>query len=72
MSLTFSIIVPSYNQPDYIEFTCQNLAELKQKSLQHSVKIEVLLFDSCSNIATQEIIQKYKSIFDVLVIDFDT
>jgi glycosyltransferase involved in cell wall biosynthesis len=71
MSLTFSIIVPSYNQPDYIEFTCQNLAELKQKSSQHSIKIEVLLFDSCSNSATQEIIQKYKSIFDVLVVEKD-
>jgi glycosyltransferase involved in cell wall biosynthesis len=71
MSLTFSIIVPSYNQPDYIEFTCQNLAELKNKASQNSIKIEVLLFDSCSNVATQTIIEKYKSIIDVLVIEKD-
>lgn len=71
MNLTFSIIVPSYNQPDYIEQTCLNLKQLKQLSETKNFKVELLLFDSCSGPETQQIIEKYRSLFDVLVIHKD-
>lgn len=71
MSLLFSIIVPSFNQPDYIEFTLKNLKELKSKAADAGYQIEVLLFDSCSNEATQNKINNFKDIIDVLVIEKD-
>lgn len=71
MALKFSIIVPSYNQPDYIGYTLQNLVELKQKAIASGFNIEVLLFDSCSNEATQEKINQHKSIIDVLEVAKD-
>ena len=71
MSPTFSIIVPSFNQSNYIEKTINNLTELKQKALFKNISIEVLLFDNCSNADTQLIIEKHKSLFNVLVIEKD-
>lgn len=71
MNPSFSIIVPSYNQPNYIEKTCLNLSELKQQAALKNISIELLLFDSCSNTETQTIIEKYKHLFDVLVIEKD-
>lgn len=71
MSLTFSIIVPSFNQSNYIEFTCLNLAELKSKVAIYNYKIEVLLFDNCSDSQTRAIIDKYSPLFDVKVIEKD-
>ncbi len=71
MSLTFSIIVPSFNQPSYIEFTLQNLVELKERAQQKGLKVEVLIFDSCSDNLTQAIIKKYSSLFEVMVIEKD-
>ncbi len=71
MSLLFSIIVPSFNQPDYIEFTLKNLMELKQKASLSGYRIEILLFDSCSNQDTQNKINQFKDLIDVLVIEKD-
>lgn len=71
MGLTFSIIVPSFNQPDYIEYTCLNLIELKSRAAAKGINVELLLFDSCSNEATQSIIKKYATLFNVLVIEKD-
>ena len=71
MKPIFSIIVPSFNQPKYIEYTFQNLTELKSKAAERQIKIEVLLFDSCSNNETQVIIERYKSLFDVIEIKKD-
>lgn len=71
MKPTFSIIIPSFNQPDYIEFTFLNLAELKRQSSLKGINIEVLLFDSCSNYETQLIIEKYKLLLDFIEIEKD-
>lgn len=71
MELSFSIIVPSYNQPDYIGYTLQNLSDLKNKASQKGIRIEVLLFDSCSNEATQAKINEYKAVIDVLEVQKD-
>ena len=46
--MKISIIVPSYNQPDFIEDTFQNLAALKLELYKVDVDLEILLFDSCS------------------------
>ena len=46
--MKISIIVPSYNQPDFIEDTFQNLAALKEELYKVDVDLEILLFDSCS------------------------
>jgi glycosyltransferase involved in cell wall biosynthesis len=68
---SFSIIVPSYNQPNYIEFTCLNLQELKSKAAEKGIRIELLLFDSCSNSETQLVIEKYRTLFDHIIIEKD-
>ena len=71
MNPTFSIIIPSFNQSDFIEYTLLNIVELKNRASSNGIKIEILLFDSCSNSTTQQIIGKYKSIFDILVVEKD-
>jgi len=71
MKPTFSIIIPSFNQPNYIEFTFLNLVELKRQASLKEIKIEVLLFDSCSNYETQLVIEKYKFLFDFIEIEKD-
>ena len=62
--MTFSIIIPSYNQTDYIERTLVNVIELKNKAAVKQIIIEILLFDSNSNDAVQHIIEKYKASID--------
>jgi glycosyltransferase involved in cell wall biosynthesis len=69
--MKFSIIVPSYNQPDFIEFTFQNLSELKEELNKVGVVLEILLFDSCSVEEVQRIINKYGSLFDYIEIKKD-
>lgn len=49
-----------------------NLKKLKQTAGAEGVKIEVLLFDSCSNTQTQELIKKYKEILDYFEIEKDS
>ena len=69
--MKFSIIIPSYNQPQFIERTFKNVADLKVVALRNGHELEVLLFDSCSDQETQEIIKKYESLFDVMYIRKD-
>lgn len=69
--MKFSIIIPSYNQPAFIEQTLKNAAELKKAALTNGHEIELLLFDSCSQQDVQTIIEKYKSIFDFIDISKD-
>jgi len=71
MKPTFCIIIPSFNQPNYIEFTFQNLVELKRQATLKEIKIEIFLFDSCSNQETQFVIEKYKFLFDFMEIEED-
>jgi glycosyltransferase involved in cell wall biosynthesis len=69
--MKFSIIIPSYNQDEFIEQTFKNLLQLKKKAKENSIDIEILLFDSESNEATQKVIQTYKNLFDCLEIKKD-
>jgi glycosyltransferase involved in cell wall biosynthesis len=71
MPIDYSIIVPSYNQPDYIGKTLGNLAELKKRAADKDISIEILLFDSESNQATRQIIDHYRTILDHLEIKKD-
>lgn len=57
--MRFSIIIPSYNQENYIEATLQNVLLLKNKALEKGIEIEILLYDSESNEAVLKIISKY-------------
>ena len=66
-----SIIIPSYNQPDFIEETFKNLENLKIEFKKIDVELEILLFDSCSGEKVQEIIMKYKQLFDYIEIKKD-
>ncbi len=45
--------------------------QLKEKAKENNIDIEVLLFDSESNEATQKVIQTYKSLFEYLEIKKD-
>lgn len=69
--MKFSIIIPSYNQPQYIEQTFKNVAELKLVASQNGHEIEALILDSCSVQEVQDIIKKYNSIFDYIDISKD-
>lgn len=66
--MKISIIVPSYNQPDFIEDTFENLAALKEELYKVHVGLEILLFDSCSVEEVQLIIKKYIELFDYIEI----
>lgn len=69
--MKFSIIVPSFNQDKFIEQTFQNLQQLKKAAASNDIKVETLLFDNCSNNSVQEIIEKYKYLFDFIEIKKD-
>lgn len=69
--MTFSIIIPSYNQADYIEQTLANVVELKSKAAAKQIVVEILLFDSQSNDAVQGIIEKFKDSIDYVEVKKD-
>lgn len=69
--MTFSIIIPSYNQDKYIEQTLQNVISLKKEAAQQGITIEILLFDSDSKKEVQTIIHQYRTDIDVLEIAKD-
>ena len=41
--MLISVIVPSYNQEEYIRITLENLTELKLIAPQHGINIEIIL-----------------------------
>jgi len=67
----FSIIIPSYNQDNFIEETLLNVKAIKEEGTRRGIEIECLLFDSESNSKTQEILSRHKALFDVLEIKKD-
>lgn len=69
--MKISIIVPSYNQPKFIEETLQNLKTLKDELHEVDVSLEILIFDNCSTNDVQLIIEKYSIIFDLIEIEND-
>lgn len=69
--MTFSIIIPSYNQASHIRQTLTNVAALKKAASEHNIKIEVLLFDNESNAVVQQIITEFSLQIDVLEIKKD-
>jgi glycosyltransferase involved in cell wall biosynthesis len=69
--MKFSIIIPSFNQDQFIERTFENLKELKERAATDNVIIELLLFDNCSNEKVQNIIKKYNPVFDFIEIKQD-
>ncbi len=70
-NIKFSIIVPSFNQDQFIDLTLKNLAEIKKQSLGKGIDIEILVFDSESNPKVQKIINEYKNIIDYIEIKKD-
>ncbi len=71
MNIDYSIIIPSYNQPDFIGKTLNNLKLLKQKAANKNIVIEFLLFDSESDKLTQSVINEYRSFIDYVEIKKD-
>ena len=69
--MKFSIIIPSFNQPSFIAETFENVKQLKNLAAADNIDIEILLFDSCSNDAVQNIINEYKLIFDFVEVKKD-
>jgi len=69
--MKFSIIVPSFNQEQFIGDTLKNLAEIKQKASEKGISIEILVFDSESNAAVQQQINTYKQHIDHLEVKKD-
>lgn len=69
--MKFSIIIPSYNQPRYIERTLQNVTELKSVAAQHGYTIEILILDNCSTEDVSAIIKKHQHVFDYIEIAND-
>jgi glycosyltransferase involved in cell wall biosynthesis len=69
--MTFSIIVPSFNQERYINETLANVTALKSEASKRGIQIEILVFDSESGPDVQVILHKYKDQIDVLEIKKD-
>lgn len=69
--MKFSVIVPSYNQDEFIEQTLLNLIELKQKALHRNIDVEILLFDSESRAEVRQVIEKYREKLDYVEIKKD-
>lgn len=69
--MKFSIIVPSFNQEQFIGDTLKNLVDIKQKALEKGIGFEILVFDSESSAAVQEQINKYKTHIDYLEVKKD-
>jgi glycosyltransferase involved in cell wall biosynthesis len=69
--LKFSVIIPSFNQPDFIEETLQNAISLKNIALKNNCAVEILLFDSESNSKVQQIIDRYRNQIDYVEIKKD-
>lgn len=67
----YSIIVPSYNQEKFIKETLENLANLKARSENTNISIQVIVVDNCSNPSTLKIINDYKKIINNLIIEKD-
>ncbi len=69
--MKFSIIVPSYNQIQFIEATLLNIVTVKQLCKEQQVELEVIIYDNCSIPEVQVIFEKYKSSIDVLKVEPD-
>ena len=69
--MKLSIIIPSFNQPAYIEETLSKTIEIKKKALNHGFEVEILLFDSESGDEVQAIILKYEKFLDFIEIKKD-
>lgn len=69
--MKFSIIIPSFNQENYIEHTLKNVIDLKHRARAKNIEVELLLFDSESGPALQSILEKYKGELDYLEVKKD-
>jgi glycosyltransferase involved in cell wall biosynthesis len=69
--MKFSIIIPSFNQDQFIADTFENVKQLKIRAAEFGIDIEILIFDSCSNEKVLEKINIYKNIFDFIEIKKD-
>lgn len=69
--LTFSIIVPSFNQDKFIRETLENISHLKITAAFKNLGVQIIVVDNCSNESTLSIINTYKNIIDNLLIEPD-
>lgn len=69
--MKFSVIIPSFNQPAYIEDTLQSISQVRTEAETLGHSLEVLLFDSNSPEPMPAILQKHKTLFDVLEVKKD-
>ncbi len=69
--MRFSVIIPSYNQAQFIEATLQNLVALKKTVIENEHEIEIILCDNESDENVQIIIKRYQEHIDVLKIEKD-
>jgi glycosyltransferase involved in cell wall biosynthesis len=69
--MKFSIIIPSFNQENYIQKTLENVITLRKKAIEKAITIEILLFDNESNEKVRKIIVGYESQIDYLRIEKD-
>ena len=69
--MKLSVIIPSFNQLDFMEYTFQNLEALKLALSIVDVDLEILLFDNCSVEEVQCCIKKYSKLFDYIEIRKD-
>lgn len=69
--MRFSVIIPSYNQAQFIEATLQSLVALKKTAIENGHEIEIILCDNESDANVQTIIKRYQELMDVLKIEKD-
>jgi glycosyltransferase involved in cell wall biosynthesis len=69
--MLFSVIIPSFNQHDYIEKTFLNLQQLKEEAPKQNISLQYILVDNNSVEPTKSIIEKYRAILDIIKIESD-
>ena len=69
--MKFSIIIPSFNQPDFIAETLENVTSLKEEAAKRNIPVEIILFDACSGPEVQAIIDKYRPMLDLVRVEKD-
>jgi|SRR6185436_12939265 len=69
--MTFSIIIPSFNQEKFIRGTLENVTRLKLKASERGIQVEIILLDNESNESVQQIISEFASQLDHVVIKKD-
>lgn len=66
--MDFTIIIPSYNQGEFLDGCIQSIVDTRSESCS----VEIILLDSESGDSTPEVIKKWESHIDIIIVEKDS